>query len=184
MFTWAWTSTNSIKESLFLMIECFFQPKAYNIMKASSSDFSLLYTYCYLLINSFLVGLDCSYLVRSCCDRLTGTKPGLRSYIIHVWCYISGLWVVVFYFLDLYLVVPILLNVLQQNSSSFTKMSKRICLFLKMLWFPLWKLETLLSMTHQYYFISDALENLKPVHNLLNPTQIKSGQCCQLRFWF
>ena len=53
-------------------------------MKASSSDFSLLYTYCYLLINSFLVGLDCSYLVRSCCDRLSGTEAALRSYIIYV----------------------------------------------------------------------------------------------------
>ena len=41
-------------------------------------------TYCYLLINSFLVGLDCSYLVRSCCDRLSGTEAALRSYIIYV----------------------------------------------------------------------------------------------------
>ena len=72
-------------------------------MKASSSYFSLLYTYCYLLINSSLVGLDCSYLVRSCCDRLSGTEPALRSYIIYdtilvdigllyfnIWTFLSG----------------------------------------------------------------------------------------------
>ena len=146
-------------ESLFLMIECFFQPKAYYIMKASSSDFSLLYTYCYLLINSFLVGLDCSYLVRSCCDRLSGTKPTLGSYIIYVLVYF---WLVYLtYFLDLILGVPTLIIFLQQNLS-FKQMCLKCAFFITYFdfWLLLWKLKTLLSMTHQYYFISDALENL------------------------